>query len=143
MKSPEFDERLFNWIQEAREIDPDICDWIGVYLKASYYLDEESTDLILGPYIGADTEHTRIPISKGICGLALREEKTANIPDVKSHEDYISCSLETKSELVIPLKDKEGNFVAELDIDSHTSNAFTDDLVKEFEDYCLSFKNLT
>ncbi|MBL7664559.1 MAG: hypothetical protein JNM93_05455 [Bacteriovoracaceae bacterium] len=126
------------WLIEAKAIAPEICNWIGIYYKASF-LGEDSTDLILGPYFGAPTEHTRIPIDKGICGLALREEKTANVADVKGHPEYISCSFETKSELVIPLKDKAGNYVAELDIDAHTYNAFTPKIQKQFEVYCETF----
>ncbi len=130
------------WLQNAKGLAPEVCDWIGIYYKASFYNNENSTDLVLGPYIGALTEHTRIPIDKGICGLALREEISANIADVKSHPEYISCSIETKSELVIPLKNKEGEFIAELDIDSHTTDAFTAEIQIKFELYCQTFAEI-
>lgn len=139
MKTANFDAKVLDWVQNAKEIAPDICDWIGIYFKASFYLSEDSTDLILGPYIGASTEHTRIPLDKGICGLALRDEVTANIADVKSHKEYLACSFETKSELVIPLKDNQGRYIAELDIDSHQINAFNPEIEKKFEDYCKTF----
>jgi putative methionine-R-sulfoxide reductase with GAF domain len=137
------EKEVYSWLEKAKQMAPDICDWIGIYYKASYINGEESTDLVLGPYIGAATEHTRIPIDKGICGLALRDEVTANIADVKSHPEYISCSIETRSELVIPLKDKKGNFIAELDIDSHSPDAFTEQIQKQFEEFCLTFDQLT
>lgn len=139
MNKENLDQKVLNWIKQAKEIAPEICDWIGVYYKASFYLNEDSTDLVLGPFIGASTEHTRIPLNRGICGLALKEEQTFNIPDVKSHSEYISCSLETKSELVIPLKNNEGDFIAELDIDSHTADAFSDEITKRFEAFCFKF----
>ena len=130
------------WLEKAKEIAPDLCDWIGIYYTAEY-LGENSTDLILGPYIGEATEHTRIPLDKGICGLAVREEITANIADVKSHPEYISCSIKTKSELVIPIRDKSHKVIGELDIDSHTLGAFNVDITKRFEDFCLTFKEFT
>ena len=128
------------WIENAKKIAPDICDWIGIYYTAEY-LGENSEDLVLGPYIGAETEHKRIPLSKGICGLAIREKRTANISDVKSHEEYISCSFETQSELVIPIRDNKGTIIGELDIDSHTKAAFSKEIEKAFEAYCEDFAN--
>ncbi len=142
MNRENLDKKVLDWLKQAKEIAPEICDWIGIYYKASFYLNETSTDLVLGPYIGAPTEHTRIPLTEGICGLALREEKTANIDDVKAHPEYISCSIETRSELVIPLADKEGRYVAELDIDSHSSAAFSQQIQNEFEKFCLTFSKL-
>ena len=66
-------EELDNWLKEGQAIAPDIVDWIGIYFKTSFLNGEDSTDLVLGPYIGEETEHTRIPLSKGMCGLALRD----------------------------------------------------------------------
>ena len=99
---------------------------------------------MLGPFIGEATEHTRIPIDKGMCGLALREEKVVNIADVRQEGGHIACSLSTRSELVIPLKGEDGSFIAELDIDSNRLNAFSSELEKQFRDYCetFSFKNI-
>ena len=71
--------------------------------------------------------------------LALKDKVTVNVDDVKSDPHYLSCSVETKSEIVIPLSDKEGNFIAELDIDSQGTAAFTKEIEKEMLDYCLSF----
>lgn len=136
------EEKILIWVSRAKSIAPEKCPWIGIYFKASFWLGEDSTDLVLGPFLGETTTHTRIPLNQGICGLALREEKTANISDVKAHPEYLSCSLKTKSELVIPLKDREGNFIAELDIDSHHADDFDSETVMKFEEYCLSFAQL-
>ncbi len=136
------EDRILNWLKEVQAIAPQKIDWIGVYFKASYYLNEDSTDLVLGPFIGEDTDHKRIPIDKGYCGMALREEKTVNIDDVTKSDVHIACSLETRSELVIPLKDKSGVFIAELDLDSNTLSAFDKELVSKVKASCESFSDL-
>ena len=64
-------------------------------------------------------------IDSGICGAAVREEDTIIVDDVNSDPRYLACSLETKSEIVVPIF-KNGKVVGELDIDSHTPAAFTE-----------------
>ena len=93
--------------------------WVGIY-----FLDGQ--ELVLGPYAGAPSPHLRIPLDKGICGAAVREGRTVNVPDVNADPRYLACSLETKSEIVVPLQ-AEGRILGEIDIDSHTPNAFTAD----------------
>jgi L-methionine (R)-S-oxide reductase len=90
--------------------------WVGFY-----FLDGQ--ELALGAYVGAPTPHTRIALDKGICGAAVRERRTLIVPDVGKDPRYLACSLETKSEIVVPLE-AEGRIFGELDIDSHTLNAF-------------------
>lgn len=94
-------------------------DWVGFYL-----LDLQDNVLILGPYSGASTEHTRIPVGKGICGQVAASGKTMIIQDVSSQDNYLSCSIDVQSEIVIPIL-KNGLFVAEIDIDSHAYAPFT------------------
>ncbi|MGQ9706380.1 MAG: GAF domain-containing protein [bacterium] len=94
-------------------------DWIGIYIR-------NGDNLILGPYIGKPTEHTVIPISEGICGSAVREGDTIIVNDVREDSRYIACSLETRSEIVVPIF-KNGSPIAEIDIDSDALNAFKDD----------------
>ena len=92
--------------------------WIGVYIV-------EKDDLVLGPWKGLQaTEHTRIPIGKGICGSAAASGKTEVIPDVNIDSRYLSCFVTTKSEIVVPVK-KNRKIVGEIDIDSDTKDAFT------------------
>ncbi|UCF50216.1 MAG: GAF domain-containing protein [Thermoplasmatales archaeon] len=98
--------------------------WIGIYLV-------EDNDLVLGPWKGKQsTEHTKIPIGKGICGSAAASGNTEIIPDVKADNRYLACFVSTKSEIVVPIK-KDDTILGEIDIDSDTKNAFTK-IDKEF-----------
>jgi L-methionine (R)-S-oxide reductase len=97
--------------------------WVGFYLLEK----EGAADmLVLGPFRGTMTPHTRIPLNQGICGAAASTGKTIVIDDVSADSRYLACSLETKSEIVVPVfVDKK--VVGELDIDSHFLAAFTPD----------------
>ena len=99
--------------------------WVGFYM-----IEErpgEETMLVLGPYRGSMTPHTRIRLNQGICGAAASTGKTVVVDDVASDPRYLACSMETKSEIVVPLF-VCGEVVGELDIDSHFAAAFgTDD----------------
>jgi len=134
------ENRLKSWVEGARSIAPNACDWTGVYFFAWFVGYDESDDLILGPFIGAKTEHTRIPVLSGLCGLAMREERVVNIDDVSSSPEYLACSLETKSELIIPLY-FEGKMVGQLDIDSHSTSAFTPEIEEKMKIYCGNFED--
>ena len=144
LRAGEFAQNLkvLAWVKRAREIAPEICQWTGIYYKASYLDGEDTTDLVLGPYIGAATDHVRIPINRGFCGMALREERSVNVEDVHADSTHIACSLTTKSELVIPLKNKNGEMIAELDIDSDRLAAFSKDLQARFEEFANSFSEI-
>ena len=92
--------------------------WIGIYLV-------KNSDLILGPWKGiSPTEHTKIPIGKGICGSAAASGHTEIISDVTKDKRYLACFLSTKSEIVVPIK-KNTKVLGEIDIDSDKPNAFT------------------
>jgi L-methionine (R)-S-oxide reductase len=96
--------------------------WVGFYM-----LEREGGDtLVLGPFKGTMTPHTRIPLNQGICGAAASSGKTIIVDDVNSDSRYLSCSLETKSEIVVPVFVR-GKVVGELDIDSHFPAAFGPD----------------
>lgn len=131
--------RVYDWLQVTKDKAPHVCDWIGVYFKESYLHKISSTDLVIGPYIGEETEHVRISIDRGFCGMALREERIVNVADVTKDETHIACSLKTRSELVIPIADQNGNFVAELDIDCNRLGAFTPELQALFEESVKTF----
>lgn len=90
--------------------------WVGIYLL-------EGNMLSLKTYIGRPTPHNKIPIDKGICGAAVRENQTIIVPDVKSDPRYLACSIETQSEIVVPIR-KRGKVVGEIDIDSGYPDAF-------------------
>ena len=99
--------------------------WVGFYMIEKNVPGKDPM-LVLGPYVGAETPHKRIPLNQGICGAAVSTGQTVVVDDVNADPRYLACSLETKSEIVAPVFVK-GKAVGELDIDSHTPAAFTDD----------------
>lgn len=114
-------QQLKQWIDRIHGHAPDRYHWVGIYL-----LDKEGKYLELFPYyIGRETPHIRIPIEMGLCGAAVREGKTLNVPDVHSDHRYIACSLETRSEIVVPIRAPNGQVLGEIDIDSDLPAAFT------------------
>jgi L-methionine (R)-S-oxide reductase len=94
-------------------------DWVGFYI-----LDKERNVLVLGPYSGKPTEHTHIPVGKGVCGQVAESKNTKIVQDVSQESNYISCSIDVQSEIVVPVL-KNGIFVAEIDIDSHSPAPFS------------------
>ncbi|MBN2731025.1 MAG: GAF domain-containing protein [Balneolaceae bacterium] len=106
-------------------------DWVGFYLVDP----EAERELVLGPYVGEETDHTRIPFGTGICGQAADSHETFVVQDVSEADNYLACSIHVKSEVVVPIM-KEGKFVAELDIDSHTKNAITESHQAMLEEIC-------
>jgi L-methionine (R)-S-oxide reductase len=92
--------------------------WTGVYLL-------QDDVLKLGPYIGEPTDHTTIPVGRGVCGTAVAEGRTQNIPDVSALTNYLSCSAKTRSELVVLIREPgSGRILGQIDIDSHVAAAF-------------------
>lgn len=90
--------------------------WVGVYLV-------EGDELVLGPYIGTPSPHTRIPLGKGICGAAVTEKATIVVDDVNADPRYLACSIETRSEIVVPIM-RGTQALGEIDIDSDQPAAF-------------------
>jgi len=107
--------------------------WVGFYMLEP---GAEPPMLVLGAFEGAMTPHTRIPLNQGICGAAASTGKTIVVDDVNSDPRYLACSLETKSEIVVPIF-VSGKVVGELDIDSHFPAAFTSEH-QELVQYCAS-----
>jgi GAF domain-containing protein len=95
--------------------------WVGFYMLEPW---ASPPMLVLGAFEGAMTPHTRIPLNQGICGAAASSGQTVVIDDVSKDPRYLACSLETKSEIVVPVF-VHGKVVGELDIDSHFAAAFT------------------
>lgn len=92
--------------------------WVGVYML-------EGDELVLKAWDGPEaTQHVRIPIGRGICGLAAREKRTVIVGDVNADPRYLACFPYTKSEIVVPIM-KGARVLGEIDIDSDTPNAFT------------------
>jgi GAF domain-containing protein len=92
-------------------------DWVGVYRL-------DGRDLVLEAYAGpAATEHTRIPVDRGLCGRAARDGVTVIVDDVRASTEYLACFLSTRSEIVVPVLAK-GRVVGEIDIDSDRTAGF-------------------
>ena len=90
--------------------------WSGIYR-----LDGE--ELILDAYVGEETEHTRIKVGVGVCGTAVAENANQVIHDVRELSNYLACSLKTRSELVVLIREGD-NIIGQIDIDGHEVGAF-------------------
>ena len=90
--------------------------WVGIYLL-------DGNELVLGPFVGKPSPHTRIPLGRGICGAAAAEKTTIVVDDVNADPRYLACSVETKSEIVVPIM-QGTEVLGEIDIDSDARAAF-------------------
>jgi GAF domain-containing protein len=93
--------------------------WVGIYLL-------EGDELVLGPFLGKPSPHTRIPLGRGICGAAATGKATIVVDDVHADPRYLACSIETKSEIVVPIMSGD-RVLGEIDIDSDRPAAFGPD----------------
>jgi GAF domain-containing protein len=91
-------------------------DWSGVYRL-------EGQELVLDEYVGAPTEHTRIPVGVGVCGTAVARGEDQVVADVRDLENYLACSLETRSEAVVLIR-RDGKVLGQIDIDGHQVGRF-------------------
>ncbi|MEJ2217025.1 MAG: GAF domain-containing protein [Gemmatimonadota bacterium] len=99
----------------------DHFDWVGVYL-----MDEEKNRLWLHNYVGEPTEHAVIEVGQGVCGIAVEKGENANVPDVSEVEDYLVCSPDTQSELVVLIRAGD-SVLGQIDIDSDRKAAFSEE----------------
>ena len=90
--------------------------WVGIYLL-------DGNELVLGPFEGKPSPHARIPLGRGIFGAAASEKATIIVDDVNADPRYLACSIETKSEIVVPIM-AGGEVLGEIDIDSDRQAAF-------------------
>ena len=97
-------------------------DWVGFYFRDP----KNGSELVLAPFSGEPTEHTHIKFGEGICGQAAETENVFIVQDVSKETNYLSCSPDVRSEIVVPIF-RNGEIVGELDIDSHGINPFTDE----------------
>ena len=103
-------------------------DWVGFYFKNG-----SKKELKLKQFAGKPTNHIIIPFGKGICGQVALSNQNFVVQDVTEQDNYISCGLEVKSEIVIPIF-KNGENIGQIDVDSHQKNPFTkeDEQLLEF-----------
>jgi len=113
------DERLLETCALMRE-NIDYYNWVGFYFKNG-----DKDELKLGPYVGTPTDHTIIPFGKGICGQVAVSNKNFVVPDVAAQDNYIACSIDVKSEIVVPIF-KAGENIGQIDIDSNSIDPFTE-----------------
>jgi len=111
----ELQKSLVQWLDE----EVSHYNWTGFY-----FMNDEKQQLEIGPYVGAYTDHTVIPYGRGICGQVAVSGKTFEVPDVHAQDNYLACSIVTKSEIVVPIY-KGDNLVGQIDIDSHELDPFT------------------
>jgi L-methionine (R)-S-oxide reductase len=114
----------------------DYYDWVGFYIA-----DIPRRELILGPFVGAPTEHIKITFGKGICGQAAERKETFVVQDVSKQTNYLSCSPKVKSEIVVPIF-KKREVVGQIDIDSHTISPFTQEDRHFLKEICQVLRKL-
>lgn len=102
--------------------------WVGFY-----FIHGEQNELKLSSFAGKPTEHTIIPFGKGICGQVALTNENFVVQDVMEQDNYISCGIDVKSEIVVPIFQKNKN-VGQIDIDSHDKSPFStdDEVLLEF-----------
>jgi len=113
------EEKLFK-VCELLSNSIDYYNWVGFY-----FANHVTKTLHLGPYVGAETDHTVIPFGKGICGQVAVSNANFVVPDVAAQDNYIACSFTVKSEIVVPLF-VNGQNIGQIDIDSHVLDPFTE-----------------
>lgn len=90
--------------------------WVGIYLL-------EGDMLVLHNYLGKPTEHTRIPVGVGVCGMAVAEGANQIVGDVSKLDNYLACSIGTRSEIVVLIR-RGAEILGQIDIDSDLEDAF-------------------
>ena len=129
------DERLLS-ICQLLEKHIEHYNWVGFYFRNG-----DKEELLLGPYVGAPTDHTVIPFGKGICGQVAVSNENFVVPDVSAQDNYIACSITVKSEIVIPIF-VNGENIGQIDIDSNTPDPFTEDDERFLEFVCAEVAKL-
>jgi L-methionine (R)-S-oxide reductase len=105
-------------------------DWSGIYRL-------EGENLILDAYEGAATDHTVIPVGRGVCGTAVAEDRNQVIEDVLQLDNYLACSLSTRSEIVVLIR-RDGVILGQIDIDGHQVGRFG----SEEEEFLIKLSDL-
>lgn len=123
-------------ICELLENSVSYYNWVGFYFRNG-----DKEELVLGPYVGAPTDHTVIPFGKGICGQVAVSNQNFVVPDVSAQDNYIACSITVKAEIVVPIF-VNGNNIGQIDIDSNTPDPFTEEDERFLEFVCAQVATL-
>ena len=116
--SPESRDVVLKSAVQILKEERKIYDWVGIYLL-------EGDMLVLHNYIGKHTDHTHIPIGRGVCGAAVAQKENQIVADVTKLDNYLACSVETRAEIVVLIR-RGSEIFGQIDIDSDIENAFTD-----------------
>jgi len=116
--SPESRDVVLKFAVQILKEERKIYDWVGIYLL-------EGDMLVLHNYIGKHTDHTHIPIGRGVCGAAVAQKENQIVADVTKLDNYLACSVETRAEIVVLIR-RGSEIFGQIDIDSDIENAFTD-----------------
>ena len=114
-------DALLRYAVRTISTSDDRFNWTGVYL-----LNTEGSELWLHNYVGSPTEHAKIPVGTGVCGRAVAEKSNLSVPDVSKEENYLVCSPDVQSEMVVLIRAGEEIF-GQIDIDSEDAAAFTEE----------------
>ena len=118
-KAPSFAAACEITVRELRRLVRKF-DWVGIYMR-------QGEELVLTAWDGPEaTQHVRIPVGQGICGLAARTGETVVVADVNADPRYLACFPQTRSEMVVPIYSGD-DVIGEIDIDSDKASAFTDE----------------
>ncbi len=141
------EEMLKNYIDKSNDIISNLANisailyaeveninWLGFYLF-------DGEELYLGPFQGLPAV-SKIKVEEGVCGKAAREGETIVVDDVHCFEGHIACDIRSKSEIVIPIIQKDGTLYGLLDVDSPIKDRFTDKEKELFEKIVLLIKEL-
>ena len=112
-----------DWIANLANVAAAVKEGFGFFWVGFYRV--EGPELVLGPFQGP-IACTRIAFGRGVCGHAWKEGITVVVPDVDAFPGHIACSSRSRSEVVVPIRNRRGEIVAVLDVDSERLDDFTE-----------------
>ncbi len=127
-RSSSNEEETLTQLCELLQTQIDYYNWVGFY-----FANQDTQTLHLKAFAGLPTDHTVIPFGKGICGQVAVSNNPFLVDDVSAQDNYIACDIHVKSELVVPLF-VLGENIGQIDIDSNTINAFSNEDVRFLEE---------
>ena len=109
-------EALGAFLVQALKAELPAASWVGIYWL-------QGSSLHLGPFVGPETEHTEIPVGRGVCGTAVAEDRDQVVEDVSTLDNYLSCAAGVRSEIVVLIR-SAGRVLGQIDVDSEEVGAF-------------------